>query len=183
MAYAWLGRTCRGASTEMNGISKSLLRIALVSIGGCSLLPSSDFEKATRVADFAIQAGKFSSEVRLPEGEARLVWAVPNVLCTPLSPATSIAIRIEREGTLVFGQVLKGGDLTWAHGQKSCHGYGYMYDESTGTSGLKLPVPRGGGTYRIELEIASDLSPVARNSSLWFIYGGRAPTIRMFGPE
>lgn len=167
----------------MSAMFRVVVGIAMAYIAGCSHLPASDFERATRVAELPIQFGRLIKEVSLPGGEAQLVWAVPNYRCKPLSEGTTVAVRVDQDNEVLIARSLKPESLTWAYGLKSCHAYGYVYDAATGTSGLKIPVPRGGAKYRLTVEVTSAMNTEVRDSSLWFIYGGRAPTLQMFGPE
>lgn len=135
-----------------------------------------DFDKGTPIAELSlVQASTHTGEVHLAEGTADIVVAVRDGKCHPVNAETRISVAITGQGSVIESS-MKLGDLTWAYAEGSCDAYGYAYDAATRLS-KKFKLKRG--DYKIDVEVRPG-SPEQRTAMIWIIYGGRAPTTKMF---
>ena len=67
--------------------------------------------------------------------------------------------------------------LTWSYAEGSCDAYGYLYDESTGNA-RKFEIATDATEASVEIEVQA--GGPSRPATVWLIYGGRAPTSRLF---
>lgn len=160
---------------------------AAMSLSGCLNLLAQDFDKATMVGDLRLGSSeKFERTVALPSGNARLILAVPNYRCAPIDDATIVVIARGPKG-IEFSERLLLSQLTWSYGENSCDAYGYL----EAGSGKSQSAPR---SSEMRLEIKHDQEPVTvdvdtnqvrtssgRSASVWFIYGDRVPSRKIFG--
>lgn len=162
---AWRG----SISTFLSG----MLMFALA-LTGCA---ASDFGKGLPLGEIALGApSDFERYVDVEAGSADLVIAVRDGKCKPVDEGTTVDVSIVGMGTTVELS-LKMGALSWAYADKSCDAYGYIYDVGTGLS-KKLNLKAG--QYRVRARVSSFSKTESRAGSLWIVYGGRAPTTRMF---
>jgi hypothetical protein len=146
---------------------------ACVFIFGCAGV---DLDKGTRLAEVRLaEVSTRTVQVRLPEGNADIVLAVRDGKCTPVNPATSVDVAISGPG-VSDKWVMKAADLSWAFAEGSCDAYGYIYDTATR---LSKKIALADGDYRVVVNVHPG-APDPRTAAIWAIYGGRAPTTRMF---
>ena len=103
-----------------------LLTLALT---GCA---TNDFDKGLLVAQIALDGpSDLERSVNLESGTADLVVAVRDGKCKPVNEGTTAEVAIAGLGTTTELS-LRMGALTWAHADRSCDAYGYLYDVGTG---------------------------------------------------
>jgi hypothetical protein len=146
---------------------------ACVLILGCAGV---DLDKGTRIAEVPMaEVSMRTVQVRLPEGNADIVLAVRDGKCNPVNPATTIEVTISGPG-VSDKRVMKASDLSWAFAEGSCDAYGYVYDTA---ARLSKKIALADGDYRVVVNVHPG-APDPRTAAIWAIYGGRAPTTRMF---
>jgi len=146
----------------------------------CTLLMSSDFDKAIRLAEINIGVlGKVNQILDIPAGDAMIVIAVPNYRCSSIDATAKIRVLIEGHGVILVDTTMTLSQLTWSHGVDSCHAYGYSYDKAAGLT-QKVDIPKGSRQMNISIETISSGNTGTRTGAVWLVYGGRAPTARMF---
>jgi hypothetical protein len=164
-------------SSEMiEYLSRKWLRLACpIALSGCVV--GADFDKGVSLAELPLgQASKFERQVSLAEGSADLVIAVGDGICRPVDQGTTVDITMTGMG-MSIERSMKMGELAWAYAKESCDAYGYLYDPSAGLS-KKFDVRPG--RYQLVTRVRPAGSEESRVGTLWIIYGGRAPTTRMF---
>jgi hypothetical protein len=137
-----------------------------------------DFRKATLVTEVELGSSKlYTRTFAPPSGVARLILAAPNHRCS--SPADgAISFRVRADGKNVLSTHKRLSDLTWSHGQDSCHAYGYVAG-SEGSIDIKdaqLPVT-------FEIDVSQIKVEPQRRASVWLIYGDRVPAAKIFGEK
>jgi hypothetical protein len=154
-------------------IARSLTSLVTAAVLGCA---SADFDKGRLIADLSFaQDSALTTQVDLAGGIVEIVVAVPDGKCKPVNPDSVIKIAITGPD-ISADRFMKMGDLTWAYAQGSCDAYGYLYDVS---KGISKPFAIEGGVYEVAIRVRPG-SPEDRVVSVWTIFGGRAPTTRMF---
>ena len=140
---------------------------------GCA---SVDLDKGREIAKLSLgESSAHSIQVDLPEGSAEVVIAVADGKCNPVNEDTTVDIALRSNG-LSINRTMRMGDLTWAYAVESCDAYGYLYDASRGVS---KPFEVRSASYEAVIRVRPGI-PEQRMASVWMIYGGRAPLIRMF---
>jgi hypothetical protein len=152
------------------------LRLAFpVVLSGCIL--GADFDKGLALAELPLgHASKFERQVDLTEGSADLVIAVRDGRCRPVDRGTTLDVTMRGMGVSIETS-MNIGELTWAYAEGSCDAYGYSYDPS---AGLSKKFDFRHGEYELVTRVRPGSSEELRVGTLWIIYGGRAPTTRMF---
>src|SRR5262249_24197887 len=154
----------------------------------CLALLERDFDKLTRVGEFRLGSAEiFRQTVNLPSGSAQLILAIPNYRCAAVGE-DPVTFTVRSDKGVEFSERVLISQLTWSYAQDSCDALGYLRAEA----GRNQSMP-GRGT--MTLEITHDQTPITvevdtrelktstpRNASVWFIYGGRAPLDKIFGP-
>jgi hypothetical protein len=149
-----------------------------VVLAACVL--GADFDKGRAIAELPLgAASSVERKVALAEGTADLVIAVRDGRCRPVDKRTTVDVTMTGMG-LSIERSMTIGELTWAYAEGSCDAYGYMYDSS---AGLSKKVSVGRGDYQFVIRTRPGSSDESRMATLWIIYGGRAPTTRMFAPQ
>jgi hypothetical protein len=162
-----------GRTSEVTNILRTVGLTLLVVLSACA---SRDLDKGTRIAELSFaESSTQTNLVQLADGVADLVVAVPNGHCRPVNEETTVDVAISGP-SLPIQQSMKMGELTWAYAEGSCDAYGYVYEAATRLS-KKFDVTRGKHNVRVQLMLGM---PEQRTATLWIIYGGRAPTTRMF---
>ena len=140
---------------------------------GCA---SVDLDKGRPIAEVSFaQSSAHTTQVDLAEGSAEIVIAVRGGKCNPVSQETIVDVSLKGHG-LSIDRSMRMGDMTWAYADGSCDAYGYLYDSSKGVS---RPFDIKRATYEVVVRVRP-ASPEQRMVSVWTIYGGRAPTTKMF---
>jgi hypothetical protein len=154
-------------------------------VGACSVVLAAcvlgaDFNKGRAIAELPLGAeSTVERKVDLAEGSADLVIAVRDGRCHAVDKRTTVDVTMTGMG-MSIKRSMRLGELTWAYAEGSCDAYGYMYDSVVGLS-KKLRV--SSGDYQFVIRTRPGPSEESRIGTLWIIYGGRAPTTRMFPPQ
>ena len=153
-----------------------LLALCSVALAGCSIL-GADFDKGIALQEIPLgKTSRLERQVALADGRADLVVAVRDGRCKPVDGSTTLDVTMAgADGSIT--RSMKMGDLTWSYAEGSCDAYGYQYDASVGLS-QKFNVR--GGSYHLTTQLHPGNPAESRTGTLWIIYGGRAPTTRMF---
>lgn len=179
MARAWL-EPPTGWGCTMSTWRQLVWRVVAGSLAcalGVSGCAATDLRKGVPLGDIALGGPtSFERVIDLEAGTADLAIAVRDGKCKPIREGTTIDVTIVGMGTRVE-QSLMMGALSWAHADKSCDAYGYLYDVR---SGLSEKFELKAGQYRVRAQVRSFDEAEQRSGALWVIYGGRAPTTRMF---
>lgn len=146
---------------------------------GCASILQSDFEKATLLSSVDLGLPSQSSRLlKLPPGSAQVVIAIPGAHCQKPDMGASVNVRFKANKHLDATVAMKLSQLTWSYAEGSCDAYGYLYDVSAGTSPT---VEIAADTNEASVDIEVHANGPARLANVWLIYGGRAPTSRLFG--
>jgi|RhiMethySRZTD1v2_1073278.scaffolds.fasta_scaffold222185_3 hypothetical protein len=160
----------------MAQLSKALVSVCLAGLTGCSIF-GANFDKGQALLELSFgKASRLERDVALAEGRADLVIAVRDGKCRPVENETTLDVTLTGMDVSI-NRSMRMGELTWAYAEGSCDAYGYLYDASVGLS-RKFDVRSG--TYRLITQVHSGNAAESRTGTLWIIYGGRAPTTRMF---
>ncbi len=161
-----------------------VLGFAAIILAACATVGADDFKKGTLGASLSLAGSSVEKSVQLPAGNVQLVFAIRDYMCRPPNPNTVLRLKLAADQGVVFDTSVHLKDLTWAHAVRSCHAYGYLYDESAGLAKLRFNVP---GDMPQAFKLAASIEATAERRGdqvdLWFIYNGRAPTTEMFGTE
>lgn len=172
---AGLGSAASRTSKMTTQLSKWVALVCSGVLAGCIL--GADFDKGLALGELPLgKASKFERQVDLAAGSADLVIAVRDGRCKPVDKGTTIDTTLTGAGGSIE-RSMNIGELTWAYAEGSCDAYGYLYDPSVGLS-KKFDVR--GGKYQLVTRVRPGSSDESRIGTLWIIYGGRAPTTRMF---
>ena len=129
---------------------------------------------------------KFERTVALPAGNARLILAVPNHRCAPIDDAPIVVIARGPRG-IEFSERLLLSQLTWSYGENSCDAFGYLEAGSgktpsaPGTGEMRLEIKRDQEPVTVDVDTSQVRTSSGRSASVWFIYGDRAPSRKIFG--
>lgn len=161
--------------------------LMIVPLSSCSSLLEQDFNKATLVGELQLGSPEtFNRSLTLPPGNAQLILAVPNYRCEPIKNAP-ITIVIRGPKGNVFSERLSLSQFTWSYGENSCHAYGYLREgpeKSQATSiqsDMRLSIANSKTPMTIEVDASQVKTSPGRTASLWFIYGDRVPSRKLFG--
>ena len=155
--------------------------LLLISIGlvGCASLDE-DFGKATLVSDVELgRAGVYTKPLRPPSGAARLIIAIPNYRCAPVSDGPiSIAVRSDG-GITVYQNRIRLSEMTWSYGRDSCDAYGYV-DSSSGRVSARFEIKEHQGSLHFDIDVSQAGISSKRPARIWLIYGDRVPGEKIF---
>lgn len=171
----------------MRRIVLAVILTSTFAISGCSRLIDRDFRKATLVGELRLGSVEpFSRTVTLPAGDARLVLAVPNYQCAPIDDA-AIEIIARTPNGILFSERILLSQLTWSHGEGSCNAYGYLEnatDKRNATARhaeMRAKITSDQSLITVRVDTSSVRTPTERGASIWFVYGDRVPTRKLFG--
>ena len=166
-------------------MSKRLvLGFAAIVVSACATMAPDDFKKGTLGASLSLAGTSIEKSVELPAGNVQVVFAIRDYMCRPPNPNTVLRLKLAGDQGVVLDTSVRLKDLTWAHAVRSCHAYGYLYDETAGLAKLRFNIP-GDVPRAFNLAATTESAGDRRGDTvgLWFIYNGRAPTTEMFGAE
>jgi hypothetical protein len=156
--------------------------VALIAAFGCLASCGhigTDFDKATYVGRVDLSDSRpHSFRVDLAEGDASLIVAVPGYNCADIKPDAVLEVSIAGEAVSAASARIALHELTWSYANRSCDAFGYVRDKR-----LTATIPRKGATVRLTFAIdAARHVASSEQILLWYVYGDRVPTSRVFEP-
>ena len=138
-----------------------------------------DFEKASYLGRAELRdSGTREFVANLVEGEASLIIAIPGYNCSEVKPDATLDISVQTGAAQPASLTIALHDMTWSYANRSCNAFGYVRDER-----LAVAVPRNGGAIKLTLVIRrAKETNMSHQMLLWFVYGDRVPTRRIFEP-